>query len=123
MKKNTPKLILKIKLIRDTDILFKIVSVTNVYTNSHGSKFFYTKNNWTIYNGNVFSINSKKIMSIPNNVGAESKVVCGSDNDRKEFLNTLVRALLDWSNQPKFRKSNLFNKPNIKFGKSLWVVY
>lgn len=123
MSADRPKLMFKIELVKDTDVKFTLLTVMDNNVRIKGnSKFYFTENNWTIYYGTNFSINKKNVISLPQtSLRQETKVVFSNDTERKDFLKQMAFALEDWSNSHIFKGVN--KQTNIKFHKSLWIIF
>ena len=120
MGTDRPKLMMRVELIRETDVQFTLL--TTMKPKSGTGNFHFTKNNWTIYFGKNFSVNRRDIMSLPETISRQqTKVIFNNDKERRDFLNGLALALEEWSGSHLFRGIN--KKTDIKFHKSLWIVF
>jgi len=118
-----PKLMLKIELIKKTDVKFTLLQLMDSCAQGETKrKFYFTKNNWTVYYGKTFSINKKEIISLPENcLRQTTKVIFKNDEERYDFLKSMAFALEDWSQSYHFKGVN--KKIELKFHKSLWLVF
>ena len=123
MDTDRPKLIFKIELIKKTDVKFTLLTVMNTIDNTKSkSNFYFTNNHWTIYSGTIFSVNNRNIISLPkDSLRQTTKVIFNNDTERRSFLKSMAIALEDWSDSHLFKDVN--KKIEIKFHKSLWVVF
>ena len=128
MSKNTdmgtdrPKLMLKLELIKETDVKFTLLTVMDKRDKINGSNFYFTKNNWTIYYAKNFSINKRNVICLPEtSLRQTTKVIFNNDTERKDFLKQMAFGLENWSNSYIFKGVN--KKTEIKFHKSLWVIF
>lgn len=124
MSANSPKLMLKVELPNKTDVKFTLIQITNSYApNLKGTKFFFSKNNWTIYFGNSFHINKKNIICFPEKCSRqETKIRFSNDNERYEYMKELVHALEDWSSSHLFDNVS-WNRTKINFHKTIWIIF
>ena len=123
MSKNHPKLILKVEFPNIKDVKFTILQISSDYNtdNGNGSTFFFTSNNWTIYQGTNFHINTNSIISLPKKcLRQETKTLFINDEQRYDFLKEMTHALHSWSGSHFFEKNNIDN--NISFHKSIWII-
>ncbi len=115
-----PKLMFKIELV-DTDVVFTLLTVMNNDL-ERKSNFYFTDDNWAVYYGKKFSISRSEVISLPTTPKREtSKVYFNTDAERREFLKNMAFALEEWSNSHLFKGVN--EKPEIRFHKSLWIVF
>ena len=128
MSKNTdmgtdrPKLMLKLELIKETDVKFTLLTVMDNRDKLKGSSFYFTKSGWTMYYAKNFSINKRNVICLPKtSLRQTTKVIFNNDTERRDFLKGMAFALEDWSNSYLFKGVN--KKTEIKFHKSLWIVF
>ena len=123
MGTDRPKLMIRIDLIRETDVKFTLLTVMdNRDKLKSGSNFFFTKGNWTVYYAKNFSINKRNVICLPKtSLRQTTKVYFATDKERKDFLKEMAFALEDWSNSYLFKGVN--KKTEIKFHKSLWIIF
>jgi len=122
MGTDRPKLMLKLELIKETDVKFTLLTVMDKRDKINGSNFYFTKNNWTIYYAKNFSINKRNVICLPEtSLRQTTKVIFNNDTERKDFLKQMAFGLENWSNSYIFKGVN--KKTEIKFHKSLWVIF
>lgn len=118
----TPKLVIKVDLVNNTDVMFTLLtSYSDYHSKKLKQKFYFTAKNWAIYYGNIFCVSKTKVVSLPHICTRQhSKLTFNTDDERREFLLNMSMAFNDWSN------SNLFinKKPTkVKHYKSLWLIF
>jgi len=125
MSTGSPKLMMKVELLNDTDIKFTLIQMSYFYAQKvEGSKFLFTNNGWTIYHGKNFSVNKRNVLSLPEScLRQSSKVHFSTNEERYEYLKTMVNALEYWSGSHIFRKLKMTNKVKINFHKSTWIIF
>jgi UDP-galactopyranose mutase len=119
-----PKMFFKVELLKDTDVKITLLQYFNIYKNDKRiNKFLFTKNNWAIYQANVFSISINKVLCLPFDVNRqEVKLNFTSDDERYKFLKDFSNAILEWSNSDKFFKSENRTNININYHNTLWIL-
>jgi len=118
-----PKLILKVQLIKKTEVEFTLLQMTDIYNGLKTSKFLFTNNQWTIYQAAFFLINKKNCICFPENaLRQQVKLSFNNDDERYNFMKSMTYALAEWS------KSHFFDYDNIarnrlNFHNSIWVIF
>lgn len=125
MSNSHPKLMLKVELLSGFDVKVTLLQMSHFYANTiDGSKFYFTNNNWTIYQGTNFCITSKNVMSLPISCLRQStKVFFKTEQQRYMFMKEFARALDNWSKSHIFAKHHSTTQTKINFHKSIWVIF
>ena len=123
MSAKTPKIMLRVELLNNTDVSFMLTHVTNSFSSKlKSSKFFFSENNWTIYFGENFHINKRNIICLPKKCERQkTKVTFNTNDERYTFLKNMVHALESWSNSHLFDDNEPHQK-TIKFYKTIWIL-
>lgn len=120
-----PKIIFKVELIKDTDVQFTLIQMSETYSKLKGnSKFFFTNNNWTVYQGSNFLITKKNIICLPITASRQTtKLIFSTDQERYNFMKQMIKALDSWSKSHFFKEEHKYHKPKINFHKLIWLIF
>jgi len=125
MSTGSPKLMMKVELINDTDIRFTLIQMSYYYSRKMGgSKWLFTNNGWTVYQGKNFSINRKKVISLPEScLRQQTKVHFQNNEERYDYLKTMANALEFWSRSFIFKDMTMNKETKINFHKLTWIIF
>jgi len=89
-----------------------------------GSKWLFTNNGWTVYQGKNFSINRKKVISLPEScLRQQTKVHFQNNEERYDYLKTMANALEFWSRSFIFKDMTMNKETKINFHKLTWIIF
>ena len=121
---NNVKLILRVNLIGDNIVEFKLIYLNSFYLKQPGIKYFFSNKDFMVYHGTKFEI-TKELLALPlnPNYSDTSRLEIRNDTIRKHYLNVLYCGLLEWSSSKYW--DNLQGaeiKPSVRFKNQLWYV-
>jgi len=122
---------LKLNLIGEDIVEIKLLQLTDIYSKSEViiDKNIFTDNKWLFISGTCFIINEKtKTFITPNNLDSKydnkDTLYLESDEERKETLQYLSIALLQWSDNKIFKNEPKFSEtPRIRYYKDMWIIF
>ena len=126
MYKTSPKMILRVDLLKDNGLNLILILLDKYYLGNYSTNFL-SDNGFIIIKGNNFSVFKSKMMTLPEKFINGNRYITNlyfdDEHKRYEFLKSLNKSLKEWSRHYHWKGYNEIGKTKILYNGKIWILF